>query len=131
MSVVKGDCAYLKWLCIHSGGSAFAGYQPFSPTVPAPQLTSLVQQHSAPVPRGEEDAADEEVQINNRVAGGAGKRLSVEDLQVCYVNSTNAAHCTGSKPAIDSALFVLQSSPSLLLIFLVSLVRCCLLREEV
>ena len=64
-----------------------------------PQLTSLVQRHSAPVPNEEEDAADEEVQINNRVAGGAGKRLSVEDLQVCCLTSTNAAHCTGPKPA--------------------------------
>lgn len=74
------------------GGSAFAGYQPFSPTAPAPLLSSLVQQHSAPVPRQEEDAADEEVQVNNRVAGGAGKRLSVEDLQVILILSPQSAH---------------------------------------
>ena len=78
-----------------SGGSAFAGYQPFSPTAPAPLLASLVQQHSSPAPRQEDDAADEEVQVNNRVAGGAGKRLSVEDLQVFSLASSSAAHCKG------------------------------------
>lgn len=73
----------LEPTALHLGGSAFAGYQAFSTPRPAP-LGSLVQQHSAPVPCNEEDAGDdEEVQVNNRVAGGAGKRLSVEDLQVC------------------------------------------------
>ena len=52
--------------------------------MPTAQLSHLVQQHSAPVPHDEEEGGDEEVQVNNRVAGGAGKRLSVEDLQVCY-----------------------------------------------
>ena len=75
---------------MHPGGSAFAGYQAFSPTRPAP-LSGLVQQHSAPVPRNEDDAGDEEVQVNNRVAGGAGKRLSVEDLQVCISLATSPA----------------------------------------
>ncbi|KAL3162881.1 hypothetical protein ABBQ32_009330 [Trebouxia sp. C0010 RCD-2024] len=75
------------------GGSAFAGYQAFSTPRPAP-LGSLVQQHSAPVPCNEEDAGDdEEVQVNNRVAGGAGKRLSVEDLQSQFaVGLREAAH---------------------------------------
>lgn len=76
---------------LHPGGSAFAGYQAFSPTRPA-ALTSLVQQHSAPVPvpHNEEDAGDDdEVEVNNRVAGGAGKRLSVEDLQVCVSPQTS------------------------------------------
>ena len=110
MSVLLGHTAYLKQLVrVHPGGSAFAGYQAFSPTGPAHQLTSLVHQHSAPVPRGEEDAVDEDVQVNNRVAGGAGKRLSLEDLQVCSLSSTNAAHATGSKPCIVSKAFVLQN----------------------
>ena len=67
---------------MYSGGSAFAGYQAFSPTVAPAQLSGLMQQHSVPMPCEEEEAGEEEVQINNRVAGGAGKRLSVEDLQV-------------------------------------------------
>jgi len=41
---------------------------------------------SHPQPKGEEEEGspigDEDMQVNNRVAGGAGKRLSVEDLQV-------------------------------------------------
>ena len=124
------EWAHAKLLWGHPGGSAFAGYQPFSPNGPAPQLTSLMHQHSAPVPRGEEDAVDEEVQINNRAAGGAGKRLSVEDLQVDTFIFTSAARCTGLRPGVDSTVFVHQICPSLLLIFLVLLVRCCFPREE-
>lgn len=41
---------------------------------------------SHPQPKGDEEegspVGDEDMQVNNRVAGGAGKRLSVEDLQV-------------------------------------------------
>ena len=50
---------------------------------------------SHPQPKGEEEEGspigDEDMQVNNRVAGGAGKRLSVEDLQVqtdCYCTLT-------------------------------------------
>ncbi len=49
---------------------------------------------SHPQPKGEEEEGspigDEDMQVNNRVAGGAGKRLSVEDLQV----RTDCCCCT-------------------------------------
>ena len=67
--------------------------------MPTAPLSDLVQQHSPPVPCDEEEGADEEVQVNNRVAGGAGKRLSVEDLQVCC--------CLKSFPAAASKVFPL------------------------
>jgi len=72
----------------HIGGSAFAGYQPFSPSLGEPLLSG-----SHPQAKGEEEEGspigDEDMQVNNRVAGGAGKRLSVEDLQV-----HTDCHCT-------------------------------------
>ena len=72
---------------MHAVGSAFAGLQePFSPNgVIHPTATLLPLQRSMEEEEGEQHPGDndEEQQINNRTAGGAGKRLSVEDLQVC------------------------------------------------
>ncbi len=47
--------------------------------------TSLLPQNPTQAEDEEEGSprGDDDMQINNRVAGGAGKRLSVEDLQVC------------------------------------------------
>ncbi|DBA94542.1 TPA: hypothetical protein ACH3X1_002127 [Trebouxia sp. C0004] len=75
-----------------TGGSAFAGYQPFSPSVGEPLPSG-----SHPQPKGEEEEGspigDEDMQVNNRVAGGAGKRLSVQDLQSQFgVGLREAAH---------------------------------------
>ncbi|DBA84996.1 TPA: hypothetical protein ACH3X2_005734 [Trebouxia sp. C0005] len=75
-----------------TGGSAFAGYQPFSPSMGEPLPCG-----SHPQPKGDEEegspVGDEDMQVNNRVAGGAGKRLSVEDLQSQFgVGLREAAH---------------------------------------
>ena len=67
---------------VFAGGSAFAGYKPFSPSGALPQGSGLPA-CLADEEEGGSAGGEEDTQINNRVAGGAGKRLSVEDLQVC------------------------------------------------
>ena len=68
-------CGLIGMSCC-AGGSAFAGCQPSTSQAAHPHPKAEEEEGGSP--RGEED-----LQVNNRVAGGAGKRLSVEDLQVC------------------------------------------------
>ena len=81
-------CGLISMSCC-TGGSAFAGYQPLSSSMNTAQpSTSQAPPHLHPKAEEEEGGSlqgDEDLQVNNRVAGGAGKRLSVEDLQVCFL----------------------------------------------
>ena len=64
-----------------AGVSAFDGYQAFGSGAVSVSQASSAQAS----PEDEEPGSpktDQDTAINNRVAGGAGKRLSVEDLQV-------------------------------------------------
>lgn len=60
-----------------------AGQQVFGSGGVSVSQGSTVLQQSLALREDDEAASPREGVVNNRVAGGAGKRLSAEDLQVC------------------------------------------------
>ena len=66
--------------------SAVAGLQAFGSGGVSVSQTSTMLQQSLALPEDDGAASPRDGSVvNNRVAGGAGKRLSVEDLQVIGV----------------------------------------------